>query len=69
MLQKRLDSLNKAIEAIEGGAQSYTLNGRTLTRGSLQSLYSERDKVEMRLAFAGNGGKGFIARASFRGRR
>ncbi len=66
MLQKRLDSLNKAIEAIEDGAQSYILNGRTLTRASLQTLYSQRDKLELRIAFAANGGRGF--KAKFRGR-
>ncbi|WP_419779835.1 hypothetical protein [Maridesulfovibrio sp.] len=66
MLQKQLDSVNKAIADIEGGAQSYTLNGRTLTRGSLQMLYAQRDKLEMRIAIANNGGRGF--KAKYRGR-
>ncbi len=66
MLQKQLDSVNKAIADIEDGAQSYTLNGRTLTRGSLQMLYAQRDKLEMRIAITKNGGRGF--KAKYRGR-
>lgn len=66
MLQARLDSVNEAIANIEGGAQSYTLNGRTLTRGSLNALYAQRDKLEMRIAIANNGGRGF--KAKYRGR-
>lgn len=66
MLQKQLDSVNKAIADVEDGAQSYTLNGRTLTRASLGRLYDQRDKLEMRIAIANNGGRGF--KAKYRGR-
>ena len=69
MLRKRLESVNNAIEAIEGGAQHYTLNGRTLGRAALFRLYEERDRLEMRISIAANRGRGFIARAKFRSQR
>lgn len=45
-LDARLASVNAAITAIEGGAQSYSIGGRTLARGNLATLYAERKSLE-----------------------
>jgi hypothetical protein len=41
--QSQLESVQAAIAAIEGGAQSYSIAGRSLTRGDLSTLY-EREQ-------------------------
>lgn len=48
-LAQRLASVESAIEAIEGGAQSISFQGRTYTRANLETLYRERDRVEKRI--------------------
>ena len=48
-LAARLASVEAAIEAIEGGAQEITHNGRTYKRADLATLYSQRDHVELRI--------------------
>lgn len=42
----QLVSINLAIAAIEGGAQSYSIAGRSLSRGDLSTLYAERKRLE-----------------------
>lgn len=41
--QQQLESVQAAIAAIEGGAQSYSIAGRSLSRADLSALY-EREK-------------------------
>lgn len=40
---QQLEEVQAAIGAIEGGAQSYAVNGRSLTRADLKTLY-DREK-------------------------
>ncbi len=40
---EKLESVQAAIAAIEGGAQSYSMGGRSLNRGDLKTLY-ERER-------------------------
>ncbi len=47
--QTQLESVQAAIAAIEGGAQSYSIQGRTLARGDLGTLY-EREKYLRKMA-------------------
>jgi hypothetical protein len=49
-LQQQLDDVDAAIAAIETGGQSVNLDGATLTRASLASLYARRDALELRIA-------------------
>lgn len=57
-MKEELEQLNMAIAKIEGGAQAYTIGNRSLTRGSLSVLYSERRKLRQEIAMldAGTGG-------------
>ena len=41
-LQEQLEQINKAIAAIEGGAQEYRIGSRQLRRPDLVVLYKER---------------------------
>ena len=54
-----------AITAILSGAQSYTVNGQTVTRASLDSLYKRLDNLDSRIACKQNGGGGFRKRPVF----
>ena len=40
--QEQLRSVNRAIAAIEGGAQEYRIGTRMVRRGELATLYGER---------------------------
>jgi len=44
-LADQLDSVQTAIAAIEGGAQSYTINGRSFTRADLATLYAREERI------------------------
>lgn len=48
-LYARLDwvSVKSAIEAIEGGAQQYTVLGRSFTRGNLAELYKRERELRV----------------------
>lgn len=46
----RRESLIKAIEKIENGAQEYRIGNRTVRRADLASLYAELERVEARLS-------------------
>lgn len=52
-LAQQLDSVQAAIAAIEGGAQSYSVNGMTYTRASLETLYRREEQLERRTSQAG----------------
>lgn len=58
--KKRLDLYYAAEEQILGGAQSYTIGSRTLTRADLDAIRKvitslETDVAELESAVAGNG--------------
>lgn len=64
-LQEQLQQINKAISAIEGGCQEYTINGRRFVRPDLSKLYSERAAINSQIAAEQNNGIGqntFVAR-------
>lgn len=47
--QTQLERVQTAIAAIEGGAQSYSIAGRSLSRADLQTLY-DREKWLRKMA-------------------
>ena len=49
-LKKQLESVRTAIEAIEGGAQEYTIGNRHLKRADLQTLYNRESTLETQIA-------------------
>ncbi len=50
-LQEQLDSVDAAIAAIEGGAQSYTtVLGQVVTRGNLAAMYARQIELQGLLA-------------------
>ncbi len=51
----QLESVQAAIAAIEGGSQSYSVQGRSVSRGDLASLY-EREKYLRRMVSRESGG-------------
>ena len=53
---EQLVLLNKAILAIQNGAQRYRIGNRELTRPNLVALYDERDRLEAEIAAENNGG-------------
>ena len=54
-LEKRYENLCKAIEAIENGAQSYNIDGQSVTKASLATLYSRQKALESQLRQASGG--------------
>ena len=44
-MRNRLNSINKAIEAIENGAQEYQIGTRRIKRADLKTLYDERRTI------------------------
>jgi len=59
-LQEQLDQINKAIAAIEDGAQEYRIGNRSLRRPDLATLYRERRELRRQL-YEENGGGIFVA--------
>lgn len=41
----QLESVQAAIAAIEGGAQSYSIAGRSMSRGDLKTLYEREERL------------------------
>jgi hypothetical protein len=70
-LAERIVSIETAITAIETGAQSYQVNGRTFTRATLKTLYDERRELVKEIAdesvstASGSGGGGRRTVADF----
>lgn len=56
-IQTSLDLWYEARDAIATGAQSYAINGRTLTRANLQQVNDTITKLENELAAANSGGR------------
>lgn len=42
---QQLDSVQAAITAIEGGQQSYSVNGLSVTRADLKTLYAREERL------------------------
>lgn len=59
-LQEQIDQINKAISAIEGGAQEYRLGSRSVRRPDLSLLYKERRLLQQQL-FQESGGATYVA--------
>jgi hypothetical protein len=53
---EQLDSVQGAIAAIEGGSQSYSVLGRTFTRGDLGTLYEREAWLRRQVDRAARGG-------------
>lgn len=58
-LKEQLIQLNKAIIAIQNGAQEYKIGQRSLKRPDLGLLYRERDRLEKEIANIERGGSIF----------
>jgi hypothetical protein len=54
--QDQLDQINKAISAIENGAQEYSTGSRRLRRADLATLYNERRILQRQLYEESGGG-------------
>lgn len=54
--ERNLENIEKAISAIENGAQQYTIGPRSLTRGNLQTYYNERRILQAAVAAEKNEG-------------
>lgn len=51
---QRLTAVETAIAAIEGGAQSYTMDGVAVTRANLETLYAQRQQLDREVSLATN---------------
>ena len=61
-LKQQLAQINLAIEKIETGAQEYNVGSRSLKRGDLSALYSERRRLKQEIAsLESNGGMYAVA--------
>lgn len=57
---QKLEQVQAAISAIEGGAQSYTIGGRSVTKAMLATLYEREEKLQRQYdAEQGNHGTTF----------
>lgn len=56
-LAQKIEDNDAAIEAIETGAQSITIAGRTYTRADLATLYARADRLAAKAARAAGGGR------------
>jgi hypothetical protein len=54
--QEQLEAVQKAIEAVEAGAQSYSLDNMHITRGNLKDLYDREKYLRMMAAREKRGG-------------
>ncbi|MNO15511.1 hypothetical protein D3C76_51770 [compost metagenome] len=66
-LREELRQVKAAIVAIQGGAQEYSIAGRSLKRADLGLLYKERNRLEREILSAERGGSIFH-HAYFEGR-
>ncbi len=48
--EEQLESVQGKIEAVEGGAQSYELDGRTVTYPTLEKLYARETVLLQRMS-------------------
>ena len=54
--RQELEEVQAAIGAIEGGAQQYSIGGRSLTRANLAELYNREKFLRMQVDREDNGG-------------
>ena len=54
-LAQQLESVQAAIAAIESGAQSTAVDGQTVTRADLRTLYAREKSLLMRINWADKG--------------
>lgn len=54
--QEQLDQINKAITAIENGAQEYSIGSRRLRRPDISLLYRERRLLQQQYSEENGGG-------------
>ncbi|WP_409176652.1 hypothetical protein [Brevibacillus fortis] len=66
-LREQLEQLNKAILAIQNGAQEYSIGPRRIKKADLGLLYKERDRLEREIEVLESGG-GIFKVAVFEGR-
>jgi len=60
-LAERLASVQAAIAAIEGGAQSISISGRTYTYANLDTLYKQEEYLENKIDRASQQASGSCA--------
>lgn len=53
---EQLEEVQAAIAAIEGGAQSYSIGDRSLSRGNLKALYEREAYLRAMVARSESGG-------------
>ncbi|MCM3129007.1 hypothetical protein ACFQ3J_08820 [Paenibacillus provencensis] len=58
-LQEQLLNVNKAILAVQNGAQEYRIGSRSVKRADLGLLYSERNRLEKEIDMLQRGGSIF----------
>jgi len=56
-LAQKLTSVQAAIAAIEGGNQSYMIDGVTFTKANLATLYTREERIEKKISQALTGGR------------
>jgi hypothetical protein len=54
--QEELDLLNLAIAKVLSGGQSYSVDGQSMTRADLPTLYARQAVLERKIARAARGG-------------
>ena len=54
--QEQLDSVQSAISAIESGAQSYSISGRSMSKADLGVLYDREERLLKKVARSSRGG-------------
>ena len=54
--EQQLEEVQAAISAIEGGAQSYSIGGRSLARADLKTLYEREKQLRSDVAREKRGG-------------
>lgn len=59
--QKRYTDICTAIEAIEQGAQEYSIGTRKVRKAELSLLYKERDRIEERILQQNGNDNTFVA--------
>ncbi|HHI78861.1 MAG TPA: hypothetical protein ENK02_02650 [Planctomycetes bacterium] len=69
-LEQQLEAVENAIYALTtSGAQSYTINGRAMTRADLNQLREWRRELKREIVEAASGGSGFKGRTFFKADR
>lgn len=59
--EEQLEEVQEAISAIVGGAQSYTIGSRSVTKANLAELQKRERYLMTMVARAGDGGRSLVA--------